>query len=486
MSGILKPSNPWAPDLDVEVEVDVESGVMVSVSSQAFVDSADPTVTITQQPANGSATPAGPGLINVTLSQEGEDQALYTLTDTRGATSEVAILQLTGVQEAPPPPPPDPTGEPGSTGTATAVVSNYSQLSAAIGSAGSDAIIVLNDGNYSGSQLTVSKSNLTIRAANILGANVPGGFLLTGSNIILRGLDFNENATGTERVRVGGQNNQVWRCRFRYNGGQNNLHLINGSGGRVMYCGFTVVNPSDDYQPSSRNLGSWNNNSNQHYNAEIGYCYFYNLPRKPPQPEPYGLRARSAFGLNNYHLQSLTDAGWWIHHCLFENCGNSRFNVKMSGNTIEYCTITGKTGSNRTYSTDFNQRFGQNNTWRGCWSENADGYRVQGKGNKYISCKSVNSTATNVFPGDHDPPPIETGNPRADEAKLTACEFALQVGSPSWGGPLPARNTRIENHQGSVSLSNHTGTVQTGQMTETPVTPIKILPAMVGPFGTGV
>ena len=88
MSGTLKESNPWAPSLDVEV--DVENGATVSVSSQAFVDSADPTITITQQPANGSATPAGDGLISVALLQEGADQVLYTLTDLRGATSEVA------------------------------------------------------------------------------------------------------------------------------------------------------------------------------------------------------------------------------------------------------------------------------------------------------------------------------------------------------------------------------------------------------------
>ena len=160
----------------------------------------------------------------------------------------------------------------------------------------------------------------------------------------------------------------------------------------------------------------------------------------------------------------------------------------MSGNTVEYCTITGKNGGNLTYSTDFNQRFGQNNTWLGCWSENADGYRCQGSGHKYISCKSVSSTAADVAVGDHDPPPALAGNPRADKCKFTACEFTVRVGGMSWAGNLPARDTRIENHQGSVNLvsGNHTGTVQTGDMTETPVTPIKMLPAQVGPNGTGL
>ena len=371
-------------------------------------------------------------------------------------------------------------------------VADYSQLTNAIAAAAPGDEVVLANGVYSGTQIIVDKSGdaqqpIVIRSADILGANVPNGFRVTGSNVILYGIDFNANITGDNKVQVGGQDNQVWRCRFRYNGGQNNLHLINGSGCRVMYCEFTVVNPNDDYAPSSRNLGSWNNNGNRHYNAEIGHCWFHDLPSKPAG-EPYSTRARSAIGLNNYHIQSLIKSNWWIHHCLLENCGNSRFNVKMSGNTIEYCTITGKTGTNVSYSTDFNQRFGENNTWRGCWSENADGYRVQGKGNKYISCKSVNSTATDVAVGDHDAPPEDPGNPRADKSKFTACEFTLRVGGMGWAGNLPARDTRIENHQGSVSLvsGNHTGTVQTGQMTETPVTPIKITPAMVGPFADTV
>ena len=83
---------------------------------------------------------------------------------------------------------------------------------------------------------------------------------------------------------------------------------------------------------------------------------------------------------------------------------------------------------------------------------------------------------------------LKESNPWAPSLKVVDCDTNLRVGGMGWAGPLPARNTRIENHQGSVSLvsGNHTGTVQTGQMTETPVTPIKITPTMVGPFGTGL
>ena len=105
MSGALKESNPWAPDLDVTVPLEEE--VTVDVLPLAFVDTDAPTVVVTQQPANGTVTPGGdaPGLLVATLSQEGPDEARYTVEDTRGFVSAPAILRLTGVSQEPDPDP---------------------------------------------------------------------------------------------------------------------------------------------------------------------------------------------------------------------------------------------------------------------------------------------------------------------------------------------------------------------------------------------
>ena len=106
MSGALKESNPWAPDLDVTVPL--EDGTIIDVKPQAFVDSNEPTITVTQQPANGTVSPGGdaPGLLVANLSQEGPDEARYTLgPDTRGFVSAPAILRLTGVSQEPAPDP---------------------------------------------------------------------------------------------------------------------------------------------------------------------------------------------------------------------------------------------------------------------------------------------------------------------------------------------------------------------------------------------
>ena len=103
MSGLLKPSNPWAPDLDVTVPLEV--GAAVDVRPQAFVDSDVPPFVVTQQPANGSVTVAGDGFLLITLSQEGEDEARYTVANVGGAVSAPAILRLTSVSQEPDPAP---------------------------------------------------------------------------------------------------------------------------------------------------------------------------------------------------------------------------------------------------------------------------------------------------------------------------------------------------------------------------------------------
>ena len=103
MSGLLKESNPWAPTLDVTIPLEV--GAAVDVRPQAFVDSDVPPFVVTQQPANGSVTVDGDGLLLITLSQAGEDEARYTVANVGGAVSAPAILRLTGVSQEPGPAP---------------------------------------------------------------------------------------------------------------------------------------------------------------------------------------------------------------------------------------------------------------------------------------------------------------------------------------------------------------------------------------------
>ena len=504
MSGLLKPSNPWAPDLDISV--DTVEGATVDVRAQAFVDSADPTVTITQQPANGSATPAGDGLIDVTLSQEGEDQVLYTLTDLRGATSAVAILQLMGVQETPPPPPPDPTGEPGSTGAATAIVSNYSQLSAAIGSAGPGTRIGLANGTYSGARITVSASGtaanpIVIRANNPLGAIVPNAFRVTGNHVIIRGIQFSGAQSNDYRCEMGGNDNQMWRCKFLFYGGFQ-LRLINGRRARIMYCEWESTAPNDDYQASTRCIHSQRDLSTEDMrDAEVGFCYFHNLPSKPIG-ESYGFRNRGGIVNGTAGRDQTRESAWWIHHCLFRNAGSHRLGIYQSGYTVEYCTIVGRasfTGSAESpSSTDFDFRMGLNNTFRGLVARDTRPYQsfeIRGGPHRIISCHVVQTPGIGYNPGPfrHYRGNIESTTtnqdayPRSTDVKMTACFGNVTIAS-SASLPLVCLRPRLEGHTGSVSLisGSYTGLVQTGVLSETPVAYREMTPSEVGVAGNGV
>lgn len=372
----------------------------------------------------------------------------------------------------------------------TLEVSDYAELVAALATATAGDEIVLADGLYRGDRITVASTAtadapIRIRAADLLRATVPNGFRLMGAHTIVEGIAFDTDGPAEEQVQLGGSGNEIRRSRFRSSGGIN-IALHDGIGGRIMHCEFTAAVPSDDWQPSNRNIGSHYNDTTAHYDAEIGYCYFHDLPRKPAG-EPYSTRGRAAIGLSHNHIRSARSTNWHIHHCSFENCGGSRFNIKTSDNLIEYCTILDSDGGSGFYGTDFNQRFGSRNIFRGCWAENCDGYRVMGGDHHFISCKSTNAGATDVFMGNQEADEIAAAYPRADRCTFTACDFPLIVGRHWSGMTLPARDTRVESHQGELTLVDdaHVGTVITSELTAMPVTALRLSRGMVGPSASG-
>ncbi len=383
--------------------------------------------------------------------------------------------------------PVDPALEPGAAGEATVTVSTYGELTAAVAVAGPGTIIELEDGIYAGSRITVTRSGteeepIVIRAANLLGANIPNTFQIYGANIVIRGLEF-ITPLSASTLEMRNDNVQVWRCRFKSLGGTS-IYIGLSTRCRVMYCEFSSQDASDWWQATNSCIRS-GGGSDQAYDVEIGYCYFHDMPGKPVGA-PYSARGRNLIVTAPGNTGATLDTNWHIHHCLAVDTGNCRFSINSSGNLVEFVTVTGRTGNNEvTASTDVSVRFGANNVIRGCWKEDADGFLVWDQNNTLIGCKTVNSQPSRIARGDN----LQSGGlqyPQARNTKVVACDFdALHVGAFSWAGSLPVVDTRIENHTGSVSLQHETGTVQTDEMTETPVTPVKILPEWVGPHGTG-
>ncbi len=368
-------------------------------------------------------------------------------------------------------------------------VTDVAQLVEALAEARPGDEIVLADGDYLGDRIVVAshgtaRDPILIRSATLLGANLPGGLELSGSNIVVWGLRFEQpSARPNGMLWLGGTDNAVWNCRFVAKGGAL-MWLTTGSGGQVSFNEFTNSDPNDHYEEHVYIMRNWRNEQSQHERAEISYNYFHDFPSKPADL-PYHRTRRGGLTCGSHYRYMFQEIGWHVHHNLLENCGSCRLAVYSSGNIIEYNTVVGKSIDGSTASTDFNQRLGWHNIWRGNWAEETkSGFSIHGGPNKFIGCRIVDGGSANVFAGNQEYDALGEGQPRAHDVKLTACEMPLIVGRQWSGHTLPARNTRIENHIGEVYLddSGQVGTVLTAEMTEAPVTPVRITRDMVGPF----
>lgn len=357
-------------------------------------------------------------------------------------------------------------------------VSNYGQLASAIGNArAGDVIVLANGGSFSGNRLTVAARGtasqpVVIRAQDLLRANVPNGFRLDGEHIILAGIDFAHSGIDVF-VQIAGRHNTVEQCRFRAHG--RHIQLLTGERGRVLYCEFSC--PDKNAQsPHSRIIQTSFNQSTRHVGAEIGYCYFHNMPFKTSN---YSDRTRVALGLGLSGLTSQLRTNHYVHHCLFEGTGDCELEVKTRYNRIEYCTMIGDYAQ-------FNQRLGGNNVFRGCWAENNRGFEIMGDNNKLIGCKTVGRGCEfQIFAGNQSTTSTENRYPQAVDTVLAHCDGQSTVVGRTWrANPpmnMPATRTRLEAHSGPIRYGTHTGTVTAASSSEPRVQPVRLSRGAVGP-----
>jgi len=366
-------------------------------------------------------------------------------------------------------------------------VADFAELSMALAEARPGDEVVLADGEYHGDRLVVAghgtaQNPIIIRAASLLGANIPNGVRLSGQYIVWHGFDMTNVEGAQPMVELGGSHNQVRRCRLRARGDL--VVFLSGTAGKFLYNELVNPTPTDHFQPNTHLLRGWFNDHTRHYNAEIGYNHIHDFPSKPPNV-PYHEYRRFGIAAGSLYHYMFENVNWYIHHNLMENCGSHRMIAYSSGNRFEFNTIIGRSVADSAASSDFNQRLGRHNIWRGNWAEGTkSGFSIHGGPNEFIGCRIVDGGNANVFAGNQEHDALGEGQPRAHEVKLTACEMPLIVGRQWSGHTLPARNTRLENHLGEVHLddSGQIGTVLTADMTEVPVTPLRLTRDMVGPF----
>jgi len=360
----------------------------------------------------------------------------------------------------------------------TVYVSSYSQLASAVKSAKPGTEIVLrNGGRFSGDTITVAargsaSRKIVIRAQSTLGVKMPNGFRLTGEHLVVRGIDFAHSGTGVF-IEIAGSHNTVERCRFRAYG--SHVQLVAGNNGKVLYCEFSCPG-KDAYAPNTMIVRTCWNRASRHTNAEIAYCYFHNMPHKPSN---YSARIRVSIGLGNNGNQSQWSTNHYIHHNLLVGTGDNEISVKTRNNRIEYCTMIGD-------GAHFNQRFGGDNVFRGCYAENNRGFGIMGKNNKLIGCRAVGLACDfKIFAGNQSPTSTGHAYPQAVDTVLAGCDGRVNVGATWKVKPamkLPATRTRLEKHSGKVLYGVQSGTRQSGYSSESLVQASKLSTSRVGPF----
>ncbi len=385
----------------------------------------------------------------------------------------------------------------------TIQVANASQLTSALANAQPGDHIVLADGTYNLSgrmQITRSgtaQNPIVIRAANVLGAKLPGGFeyAVGTSHVWLWGIDFKD---GSSWLR--GTNHVVRRCRIWPRPSLTNevagIMPERGSDCRIDYCELRLHNNAE----KQADLGSTPFNSGSGYRVIRNYYsngsnnWFERLTIERcllrggiSQQNGYGAPYQ-AFIVNDGNNQQgqSRPLGWIVRLCYGQiTTQYISIEYKMPGNVFDRCHIVNAATNYGAFRTS------GKNTLRRCRFENSifylfgDGHEVDNSlaGNWWVFAGTV---AWNDYAN-------STAYPQARRVRLRNCQGPLTVGQ-TFGSPpadqwsYPALETRIERHTGSVTLvaGRHSGTVQQATSDLAVEAPIILSESEVGPFAPWV
>jgi hypothetical protein len=145
--------------------------------------------------------------------------------------------------------------------------------------------------------------------------------------------------------------------------------------------------------------------------------------------------------------------------------------VKTSGHTIRFNTAID--------IQQFVNRMGIGSTWSANWLENAKGIRIHDKNQALLGNRSL----IRIYGGE----PGEAGDTyyQPVDTLVSGNIGVLEIGQSfksGVAGQLPAKNTKVEAHTGSIVKLNEVGTTITSQTTISIPKAFKLSPSDVGPF----
>ena len=256
---------------------------------------------------------------------------------------------------------------------ATIPVSSIAALKTAITKSVPDDIIILADGTYLNTTLTISKSNITVKAASPGGVFLNGtdAITLSGNNITFSGFQFTSNTTMTgSPITVSGNSNTLTQLNF--NGySADHMIYITGSYNTISYSNFqnkpaimiAKAGTGDLIQIIPNGIG----------NNKIQYCSFQHLPGMGGD---YG---NECIRIGNSSYATVISRTI-VEYCYFEDTGlgdSETISVKSMENVLRFNTMRNN------QQTNFCFRNGNNNVAYGNFFINAGGIRVKEANNIY-------------------------------------------------------------------------------------------------------
>lgn len=383
---------------------------------------------------------------------------------------------------------PDPT-EPAGTYLDTINVTNASELTTALSTAAAGDDIVLAAGTYAGN-FTLSASGtaanpIRIRAGTPDSVTMTGKLFLLGARSIVKYLHWRNVNGGNEVVQIAGQfvtfhrnwftdcavSNGAQRGILRVMDGAHDVRITYNLWTRITQRGITFLNGSGG--------------------ALRGYIARCGWNGSTPASSGYSGIACGLGGTETAAAYKIDHQGV-VEYCVFENIGGSDGNIiqsKCAGWTFRQLTAR-----NCTLARVEDRRGGYGpgfpiNTWEAITLLNSSGIITFGYGTRLNSIYSDNAAGTAGWraagpaAGTYEIDETLNQYGRADSQVWANCNCHLILGNgqgPSdW--PLPAKDTLIDNHAGTIVNRNQTGTTY-GDSGLEPITREVLTLADVGPL----
>jgi hypothetical protein len=349
------------------------------------------------------------------------------------------------------------------------IVSSSKQLASALNKAQPGDHIVLTNGRYSG--FTVSRSGqegnpIVIRAANTLAAKVSGKILLRGNDVYVVGVDVTNG-----NVVIEGTRDRISRSRLR--SPWTAVRVENSARSAI------VDHNEIDSQTTSTTQGGYGISVgvvSPGLNHRIYRNYLHGTPRKTTSgalPKPTGERNSAILlGLGKHRM---INGGVLVQYNLLMDWhgDGETICVKTSGHTIRF-----NTGIN---IQQFSNRAGIGSTWSANWLENSKGIRIHDKNQTLLGNRSV----IRVYGGDPDGPAGTSIYYQPIDTLVAGNTGGLSIGKSFANGAasaLPAKNTKVEAHTGSITRLKEVNTTITSKTTTSIPKAFKLSPSDVCPF----